>query len=297
MLAALAFIVKKLIGLDINFSLFTNLKTLAIIAGLSVVQLISLFLVAFIWWLILKFFTPFSPDILKTIGIYFKSNIAKYLPGNLGQFLGRQIFGVSLGMMQAQLALSSVFEIGFTILSALIIALAFGGSKIVEAYRALFPNGSLFLIGIIICVLIVAIILLLIFKKYRIITEILKLLKEKVFWIRSIAILLLYIVQFLLFGIIFALLVRLSVQTSIADVFIFLAASVISWLAGFIIPGVPGGIGIRESVLLLTLPMFPQDVILSAAIIQRIIMIVGDVLAWLVGIILSRQTASPDSSN
>jgi len=283
-LAALVFIVNRFISLGVDFSLFTAPKTLALVAGLSVAQLALLLLFAYAWRLILGYFVRSSIDAHKTIAIYFKSNIAKYLPGNVGQYVGRQIFGCSLGMTQAQLALSSIFEIGFSVLGAMIVAIAFGGGKIIEVYRTLQPGDNYTLIVVIaVCAMLAAAILLMIFRKHRIIAAIFELFKKKNFWLRSAEILSLYIAQFLAFGAALVLLVQLNAQISAADAPIILAASAIAWIIGFVTPGVPGGIGVRESMLLLMLPMYPQNVILSAAIIQRVVTILGDVLAWAAG--------------
>jgi len=205
----------------------------------------------------------------------------KYLPGNVGQYVGRQVFGVSLGMSQSQLAFSSFLEVGFTMLGVLIIVLISGGSKIIEVYNKLHPDDNYILIIIGMGILIAVVILLMIFRRHRTIIMFLELLKERDFWIRSLIILSLYTIQFLVFNIMFVLLVQFIINISTADIFIIIAASAISWFIGFITPGVPGGIGIRESVLLLMLPMYPQDAILTAAIIQRVIMIIGDLLSYL----------------
>ena len=281
MFVALIFTAKKFIELGLDFSLFMRPRILLLTAGLLVVQLTSLLLLAYAWRLILGYYVKPLPDIHKVICVYFKSNIMKYLPGNVGQYVGRQVFGISLGMTQAQLALSSFLEVGFTVLSVFIIALIFGGDKVIEVYDTLHPNDSYILIVIGIGILFVAAILLMTFRKHRTIIMVLELFKERNFWLRSLTILSLYTVQFLVFNLVFALLVQLNIQISTADIFIIIAASAISWFVGFITPGVPGGVGIRESVLLLMLPMYPQEAILSAAIVQRVIMIIGDVLGYL----------------
>jgi len=252
-----------------------------ITAGLLVVQLIALSLLAYAWRLILGYYVKPLPDVRKVICVYFKSNIMKYLPGNVGQYVGRQVFGVSLGMTQAQLALSSFLEVGFTILGVLIIVLISGRGKIIEVYNKLHPDDNYTLIIIGIGILLAVAILLILFRRHRKIIMVLELLKERDFWFRSLKILSLYTIQFLVFNIIFVFLVQFEISISTTDIFIIIAASAISWFIGFITPGVPGGIGIRESVLLLMLTIYPQDAILTAAIVQRVIMIIGDVLSYL----------------
>ena len=65
-----------------------------------------------------------------------------------------------------------------------------------------------------------------------------------------------------------------------------LSAYILSWVAGFIVPGAPGGIGIREATLTLLLAnVVPVDSALLAAVIFRFISIIGDfwglLFAWI----------------
>ena len=55
----------------------------------------------------------------------------------------------------------------------------------------------------------------------------------------------------------------------------------LSFILGYITPGVPGGIGIREAVMVYFFSTFiPEDQILSSAIIFRITTIIGDFIAF-----------------
>ena len=301
MISSLAFICKRFTNFGIDYYLFASPRILALTLGLSVVQLLSLFLLAYVWRVILKCFVKSSIDMANVADVYFKSNIAKYLPGNVGHYIGRQVLGISLGMTQTQLALSSVFEIGLTTLSALMIALIFGGRKLFETYDSLRQNDALtIIVGMIACILSVFVILLLlkVIKKNNLLHAILSLFTEKLFWISIAWAISLYIIQFFIFGSIFVLLVRMNILLSVADILILLTASIISWIIGFITPGVPGGMGIRESALLLMLPKYPQDTILFAAIIHRVIMIFGDIMAWIISVaFLGRNSKKTSSDN
>ena len=56
---------------------------------------------------------------------------------------------------------------------------------------------------------------------------------------------------------------------------------VLSWMTGFLTPGAPGGLGVREAAMLLFLgPMMDDGIILSAIVIHRMIYVIGDVLAF-----------------
>ncbi len=64
------------------------------------------------------------------------------------------------------------------------------------------------------------------------------------------------------------------------QMFILLSANYISVFIGFVTPGAPGGIGVREAVLIKMMsPFFQEDLIILAAVTHRIILILGDLFA------------------
>jgi len=59
---------------------------------------------------------------------------------------------------------------------------------------------------------------------------------------------------------------------------------VLSWLAGFITPGAPSGLGIREAVMLMFMgAMVYEPVLLSAIVTHRALNVVGDMFSLCVG--------------
>jgi len=291
MVVAIAFLIKRVIDLGINASLFASPHIVLIIMGLSLIHILSLLLLAYAWRLILSCFVESPVNTVKATIVYLKSNIAKYLPGNVGQYVGRQIFGIALGMSQMQIAFSSVFEIGLLLIGVIIIALVFGGSRIIRAFNTFRIYGGSVIIVMASTLLLLAVLLFFFVKKKpNTFMWIKAFIKNKYNWTQMIIVLLLYITQFSILGIVFILLIKIKMQLSISEISVFLAASAISWIIGFIAPGVPGGIGIRESTLLLTLSIYPQDIILFAAIIQRMIIILGDILAWAVCVLFLERS-------
>ena len=63
---------------------------------------------------------------------------------------------------------------------------------------------------------------------------------------------------------------------------------IISWFLGYITPGAPGGIGVRETALILMLsPILGKESTLMASIILRLVTTISDVIAFLLGYSLS----------
>lgn len=79
------------------------------------------------------------------------------------------------------------------------------------------------------------------------------------------------------------------------DLMLLTGAYALSWVLGFLLPGAPGGLGVRESAfVLLAGPYYPPDIILAIATLSRIGAIVADVLVFLGGATLAlRRGNSP----
>ena len=67
----------------------------------------------------------------------------------------------------------------------------------------------------------------------------------------------------------------------------------IAWIAGFVVPGAPGGLGPREAVLLaLAAPSLGEPAALLAIALYRCTTLLGDVICFVLGRILYRQRVS-----
>lgn len=67
----------------------------------------------------------------------------------------------------------------------------------------------------------------------------------------------------------------------------------VAWFAGYIVPGAPGGIGVRESVMVLMLaPLFGSGVAVGLGITLRLTTTLGDATAFLLALLLRRTRAS-----
>jgi hypothetical protein len=64
----------------------------------------------------------------------------------------------------------------------------------------------------------------------------------------------------------------------------------LAWLMGYLVPGASGGIGVREAMLLTLLrASFPQETILASAFLLRIINIFSEILAYLFSLALLKK--------
>jgi hypothetical protein len=96
-------------------------------------------------------------------------------------------------------------------------------------------------------------------------------------------VLLFYTIIFLLNALCFILISGELVgwETIIANFPTILGSYLIAWLLGYLMPGSSGGIGIRESVMMLLLSgVYGRDAILLASVLLRIATTLGDLLAY-----------------
>lgn len=57
----------------------------------------------------------------------------------------------------------------------------------------------------------------------------------------------------------------------------------LSWVIGYIVPGAPGGVGIREAILIIMLsPTFGNQTAALGSLILRIVTIFGDVISFVI---------------
>ncbi len=258
------------------------------VAVLSIIfSLIYIFL-ANAWKILLELSSLKKLD-LQVLSVYLKTVIFKYIPGNVFHFLGRHSLSKSHNLTHKQIAFANGAEILLQLFSVSIIILLgvviFGYDlKVTEKYQL--SSNKLILAFL----LLIAISLVVLFKKkYR---ELL-LSKEGVFillkvWINQTLFLLM---SASILALVYTLFFDLSFNMNSFINLVFISS--IAWLLGFVVPGAPGGIGIRESILLLLLApalMISKEITLAGALIYRIITISGEVLTLFWSKIISKST-------
>ena len=291
-LLSLIFIIKVFLSFDIEFSSLFSPKYILFLGISLLATVLAIMFNAFGWKITIEFFSGNKVNFLPAFHTYAKSNLGKYLPGNVGHYASRQLFGASLGMSQTQLAVASVFEIMYFVITALLLSFVLTRNKIYSIAKSLFPalNILLFLsVGAVLGISATAI-LLFFFRKNSCLKEILTLIRTRGFWCLLLKNLLITSANFLIGGLSFILIVGINVTIIANSTAVIFAAYVASWLIGFVIPGAPGGIGVREAVLTFMLShLYMEEIILTAAVFQRLTMVGGDVMAWIISAILLKK--------
>lgn len=212
--------------------------------------------------------------------LYLTTNIAKYIPGNVGHFYGRvsalQQVGGSLSIASLIVLLEPLLMAAAAFLIAYF-AISLGAIK--TKYLLLFLSlGLFFWLGIFLGIQPKVLNLTLQFlgrfkkQKQRAIAQI----------DRSLSIYLWGEIGFVLLrGMGFLLTWMALITPNLTQIPTLLGIFSIAWLMGLIVPGAPGGIGVFEAVALAAIPQqyAPQATILSAIALFRVVSILAEAIA------------------
>jgi uncharacterized membrane protein YbhN (UPF0104 family) len=255
----------------------------AILAIATGITLLAHLWAGWIWTWILQELNQSVPSD-QFIQVYLKTNIAKYLPGNIWHYYGRIMAVKNANFSSGAATLSVLLEPLLMAAAALIIIDVFGGAittantnlvwqilqflsliVILGTVHPWFLNRSIRLLhrwrG----------------KKSQVLLQIkryplLPLLGELGFLVLRGS------------GFIFTMFALESVNLS--QIPLLLVVFSLAWLLGFIVPGAPGGLGVFDATAIALLsPHFPTALVISAIAFYRLISIVAEVggaaLAWL----------------
>jgi hypothetical protein len=240
-----------------------------------------------IWHLLMKSYVDFNKPILESMHIFLTTQIAKYLPGNIGHHAGRIYLAKKHNYKTLQILSTMVVENLLPITTSCLFSI-----YLITRSQINIDNQVQFLTNfstIIIASSIMAFLLvnLIIFRK-KIIILLKKHIDPKIRLRNVFFSLVLTLFNFLALGLILFNLIKSHASDAPTDFFLITSIFAISWLLGFITPGSPGGIGIREALLVTFLaPIYGNAIAIWLSIVLRIITTLGDGIAFLIGISLT----------
>lgn len=230
-----------------------------VLALLAVLCALSGVLLAFAWRALLQKHGVNIP-MASAVRIYGVSQIAKYVPSNVVHLIGRQALASAEGLPAWPVAKSTLWELGCLPYAALLCA---------PLVLPLLVSHISPLVG---AVLFVAVLVFGIAAASKLVGGAVA---------RAIAYQAAYLLiagaQFLI------VLLLLAPDATIAPFALAVCgASVLAWAAGFLTPGAPAGVGVREVVLYMVLSsLVSQPDLLAAVVLARMVSVSGDVLFYL----------------
>jgi hypothetical protein len=241
-----------------------------IVAG-AAAYAVACLLLAGGWVILLRHFSGRRLRLRLGTAIYGRSQLAKYLPTNLLHFAGRHVLGRRHGLGHVSLALAAVYEVLGVLAASAVLAVA--GMSIYGFDQAVLAVPTV--LGVLMAAVVGQGVVgaILQRRRGRKVSDWNGLLKATTGAGAC------YLVFFLAAGMILWLLtVGLGEAGSLPAAAQVIACFAVAWLAGFVTPGAPGGLGVREAVLaaLLADRLGPSTAA-TAGLALRLVTTLGDV--------------------
>lgn len=221
------------------------------------------------------------------LNILYISQAAKYLPGNIGQYIGRIYLASRSGIKLKPITLSMAIEVAAILTACAILTSAIFLLNLTVDNKLTvhwFYEWIIKYTGLAITFLALGLFSFVIYTKKI-------LFKQKLIGFSSITGLMIITIScFALSNVIIVSNMLNEINfTIILGIF---SAVVVSWFAGFITPGAPAGIGIREVVFFALLSgVITESSLLLAAVIFRLVTVIGDLFAFIIGLVLRMKNA------
>lgn len=278
---ALVLIVWRLFTMDMDYSFLLRSDRILWVVALTILYGFHIAALPFAWLLILQITTGSKLPFLIVQKVFCKSNLLKYIPGNVFQYVGRNEIAVLYDLRHRDVALSTVLDVGANVIGVFLVSAACYATGFQVGLESIGARLSWPVIwGALFCLAAAAWIL---YRKRALYWDWLKGICTGKNAVRYGACLAHYMFYAVYTGLIyFAILTRiLEVSVERETAFIVVGAYLLSWLLGFLMPGAPGGVGVRETVIVALLaPYVPSDPVLLAIILYRIVNTIGDLLAF-----------------
>lgn len=247
-------------------------SVIAILPLLLFLNFISVLLGIYTWHSILLNYTSRQFPFIASYYYFAKTEIAKYLPGNVFHIIGRQALASNIGISQLQMGKTSL------LFSLLLLAGTVFSSTLFTLFSKSVPQYILTLM-ILGCIL-TMIVIIVMYKSFHL-TK-----KVKLNIIATIGV--------TLQGIMLASIILYQEQNfTIYDFFLYTSTYIISWLIGFITPGASGGLGVREGAFITIVHFLhlsiSSEIILFSVLLVRVINIGIDIILYLSTFILKSK--------
>ncbi len=265
---------------EVNWSEIAKYATLSWVVTFAIataIYIYAIYLLSYNWSVILQ---NISGGILPkdVMYVYLETVVYKYIPGNIFHFVGRHKLEKSFSLSRKDIVFANSIEIIFQLISAVALSLLmyiFIDENILTRYI----NKDYLTIIMYLSLFLPLFAVIYFYKKHGLKIDI----KDKILFLSKI--LINYILFLVISGVVLVLLLNLFYDISkIHELFfIIIFINTVAWLLGYVTPGSPGGIGVREAIILVPLLSFEldKDTVLMSVILQRVIMVVSEIFIYL----------------
>lgn len=298
---SILFVLSVFVRTDFQFQAVSDWKKFlsACMCGV-VIKAVTVFLSGSAWAAWLSFFAYKRCNRKEALRVYAKANIGKYLPGNVMHYVERNLFAQKLGVSQKRVAASSICEVATLVLTALLL----GGVFAFPMVKNMVASQDVLKKGVFLCCIAIGSLFLLVaafvFFKREMCRQAARRWQDK--WLQFICrpdigsgerwhrpfartllcSMLLYAVVLAGLGLIFVLLYWYREgRPSVGQAVHMVACYMVAWAVGFVVPGAPGGIGVRELMLIALLKSsMGREAVATLGVWHRLITVIGDLAAY-----------------
>ena len=286
MILSVLFIARRLINDDgFDRSLFEHLSSLWVIGGLLLIAMaegLGILCAGLNFRAILKNVSSVTVDRRLALAVYTESNVYKYIPGGVMYAAGRNRLAIEVDeLTHGKVVLSTILEGIGMVIGVITIAAIFAFNHTITYIRRM-DIMPIVVLAALLAIVTGAIILYCL--RHRIGGKLKQMAgsMEKISLLTiakrlgfSICIMFFYSLTFLF------ILMLMGQEMSFELGFAVIGLYLLAWLAGFLTPGAPSGLGVREVVMMMFLGDFVSVSVLAAAMVMhRVLTAVGDVAAY-----------------
>lgn len=248
------------------------------------------------WYLLLRD-TNEQVKLANILVIYSLSQFAKYIPGNVGHHIGRVALARDSGLKMTPVIFTMAIETGWIIVVSAFLAIAgllMAGKDLMGMIPQVTSNWQILIVAI--AAVLVPLLGAWTLNHWRPSTLRKLLGKEDIVMPGSSTLLscfLLYSMNFFLIGLTINLLAMGLFNATGSSVLLLTGIYAIAWIAGFITPGAPAGLGVRDAILAATLtPLYGAGGALGLSVLLRVATIIGDGVAFSAALIVKKKVHS-----
>ena len=252
MIAAVVFVIKKLMGMDIKLSDLRDGRVMLSLGICFVFQTVIIIFSCYPWLVFTRVLSGRGIPFSAAMPVYTQSNLYKYIPGNVFQYVGRNQLAADMDISHVDVACATVLDIFFCVMWTAVISAVLLGGRIAELFGR---YGRGLLIAAVVGAAVIAAAAVLCRLKFheRFMNYISR--YSKAFEKAKRPMLLRGAFYYFLQNAVsaamyFVCLLLIIPQAGTKELVMLTGAFMFAWIIGFVTPGAPGGIGIREGVMI-----------------------------------------------
>lgn len=289
---AVVLLIVKLVQMDVDYTILKNKRNIFYFIAFILIQTFVNLTGCTPWFHYVEILGEKKMKYFEVQVVYLKSNILKYIPGNVFQYIGRNELAINCGIGHANVAMATVLDIATMILTSLLLSCMLISERVAEYMGCSVGKLGIYtLIFLGICVVSIVILKGMNNRIGTYIRKCLGALFTSSGVVKSLYSVAYYVIIDCVGPIMFYVMLTQVLRTpiDIKDFYVLAGVYLFSFVVGFVTPGASGGIGIREMVMIvLTGSIVSENTILLSVVLLRIISVASDLVSFLYARIIEK---------